>query len=36
LARRIRFLVAATISYNLIEAAVALGAGARASSSALI
>ena len=33
LARRIRLLVAAT-SYNLIEAAVALGAGAEASSSA--
>jgi divalent metal cation (Fe/Co/Zn/Cd) transporter len=36
LARRIRFFVAATISYNLIEAAVALTAGADASSSALI
>jgi divalent metal cation (Fe/Co/Zn/Cd) transporter len=36
LARRIRFLVAATISYNVIEAVVALTAGARASSSALI
>jgi divalent metal cation (Fe/Co/Zn/Cd) transporter len=36
LARRIRFLVAATITYNLIEAAVALSAGAAASSSALI
>jgi divalent metal cation (Fe/Co/Zn/Cd) transporter len=33
---RIRFLVAATISYNVIEAVVALTAGARASSSALI
>lgn len=36
LARRIRFLVAATIAYNLIEAAVALTAGAAASSTALI
>jgi divalent metal cation (Fe/Co/Zn/Cd) transporter len=36
LGRRIRFLVAATISYNVIEAVVALTAGARASSSALI
>jgi divalent metal cation (Fe/Co/Zn/Cd) transporter len=36
LARRIRFLVAATISYNVIEALVALSAGAAASSSALI
>ena len=36
LGRRIRFLVAATISYNVIEAIVALAAGARASSSALI
>jgi divalent metal cation (Fe/Co/Zn/Cd) transporter len=36
LGRRIRFLVAATISYNVIEAMVALAAGARASSSALI
>jgi divalent metal cation (Fe/Co/Zn/Cd) transporter len=36
LGRRIRFLVAATISYNVIEAIVALVAGARASSSALI
>ncbi|WP_255363600.1 cation diffusion facilitator family transporter [Geodermatophilus sp. DSM 45219] len=34
--RRIRFLVAATISYNLIEAVVALTAGTAASSSALI
>src|SRR5215208_980566 len=34
--RRIRLLVAATISYNVIEAMVALAAGARASSSALI
>lgn len=36
LVRRIRFLVAATISYNALEAAVALAAGSRASSSALI
>ncbi|HEU5483395.1 MAG TPA: cation transporter [Microlunatus sp.] len=36
LARRIRWLVAATISYNVIEAVVALMAGAQASSSALI
>ena len=36
LARRIRLLVAATITYNIIEAAVALTAGARASSTALI
>jgi divalent metal cation (Fe/Co/Zn/Cd) transporter len=36
LGRQIRFLVAATISYNVIEAVVALTAGARASSSALI
>lgn len=36
LTRRIRWFVAATISYNLIEAAVALGEGARASSTALI
>jgi divalent metal cation (Fe/Co/Zn/Cd) transporter len=36
LARRIRFLVAATITYNVIEAVVALTAGTRASSSALI
>jgi divalent metal cation (Fe/Co/Zn/Cd) transporter len=36
LSRRIRFLVAATISYNVIEAIVALAAGAAASSSALI
>ena len=33
---RIRLLVAATISYNVIEAAVALTAGAQASSTALI
>lgn len=36
LARRIRLLVAATISYNVVEAAVALTEGARVSSSALI
>jgi divalent metal cation (Fe/Co/Zn/Cd) transporter len=36
LARRIRLFVAATISYNVIEAAVALAAGAQASSTALI
>ncbi|NGO67209.1 cation transporter [Streptomyces boncukensis] len=36
LARRIRLLVAATIAYNVIEAAVALTAGALASSTALI
>ncbi|WP_440087198.1 cation transporter [Streptosporangium sp. LJ11] len=36
LARRIRLLVAATIAYNVIEAAVAITAGTVASSSALI
>ncbi|MGY5884367.1 cation transporter [Modestobacter lacusdianchii] len=36
LARRIRWFVAATITYNVVEAVVALTAGARASSSALI
>ena len=36
LARRIRLLVAATISYNLIEAVVAIGAGTAAGSTALI
>src|SRR3954451_6017268 len=36
LARRVRLLVRATISYNVVEAAVALAAGATASSSALI
>lgn len=36
LARRIRWFVAATITYNVIEAVVALVAGAQASSSALI
>jgi divalent metal cation (Fe/Co/Zn/Cd) transporter len=36
LARRVRLLVAATISYNLVEAAVAITAGTIASSTALI
>jgi divalent metal cation (Fe/Co/Zn/Cd) transporter len=36
LARRIRLFVAATISYNVIEAAVALTEGARVSSTALV
>lgn len=36
LTRRVRLLVAATITYNVIEAAVALAEGARVSSSALI
>jgi divalent metal cation (Fe/Co/Zn/Cd) transporter len=36
LARRIRWFVTATISYNVIEAVVALAAGTRASSTALI
>jgi divalent metal cation (Fe/Co/Zn/Cd) transporter len=36
LTRRVRLLVAATISYNLVEAAVALTAGTIASSAALI
>lgn len=36
LARRVRFLVAATISYNVIEAGVALAAGVAASSTALV
>lgn len=36
LTRRIRLLVATTITYNVIEAAVALTAGAQASSTALI
>lgn len=36
LARRIRLLVAATITYNLIEAVVAIGSGAAANSTALI
>jgi divalent metal cation (Fe/Co/Zn/Cd) transporter len=36
LTRRIRLLVAATIAYNAVEAIVAVAAGARASSSALV
>jgi divalent metal cation (Fe/Co/Zn/Cd) transporter len=36
LARRVRLLVAGTISYNMVEAAVALTAGAAASSTALV
>ncbi|MFG1933987.1 cation transporter [Mycobacterium sp. NPDC048908] len=36
LRRRIRLLVAATIAYNVVEAVVALAAGTRASSSALV
>jgi divalent metal cation (Fe/Co/Zn/Cd) transporter len=36
LTRRIRLLVAATIAYNVVEAVIALGEGARVSSSALI
>lgn len=36
LVRRIRFLVVATIAYNVVEAVVALVAGSRASSTALI
>ncbi len=36
LARRIRLLVAATIAYNTVEAAVAITAGTLASSTALI
>ena len=36
LARRVRWLVAATITYNVIEAIVAISAGAAASSTALI
>jgi divalent metal cation (Fe/Co/Zn/Cd) transporter len=36
LARRIRLFVAATITYNLVEAGIALAAGAAASSTALI
>jgi divalent metal cation (Fe/Co/Zn/Cd) transporter len=36
LARRVRLLVATTIAYNLVEAVVALSAGAMASSKALI
>ncbi len=36
LTRRVRFLVGATITYNVVEAVVALTAGHRADSSALI
>ncbi|SCD48728.1 hypothetical protein GA0115252_107517 [Streptomyces sp. DfronAA-171] len=36
LARRVRLLVAATLTYNVIEAVVAVTAGTRASSTALI
>ena len=36
LVRRVRLLVAATITYNLVEAAVALTAGSLASSTALV
>jgi divalent metal cation (Fe/Co/Zn/Cd) transporter len=36
LARRVRLLVATTITYNVIEAVVAIGAGTRASSTALV
>ena len=36
LQRRVRWIVAATIGYNLIEAIVAIGAGAAASSGALV
>lgn len=36
LARRVRLLVAATLTYNAVEAVVAVSAGARASSTALI
>jgi len=36
LARRIRLLVAATITYNVVEAVVALGEGTRVSSTALV
>ncbi|SDZ15785.1 Cation efflux family protein [Saccharopolyspora shandongensis] len=36
LARRVRWLVAATITYNIVEAVVAISAGAAASSTALI
>jgi divalent metal cation (Fe/Co/Zn/Cd) transporter len=36
LARRVRLLVAATIAYNVVEAIVAIGAGAAAGSTALI
>src|SRR5699024_1797480 len=36
LSRRVRWLVAATITYNIVEAIVAISAGAAASSTALI
>ncbi|GAA2012630.1 cation transporter [Nakamurella flavida] len=36
LSRRVRLFVAATITYNIVEAVIALGAGSAASSSALI
>jgi divalent metal cation (Fe/Co/Zn/Cd) transporter len=36
LARRVRWLVAATIAYNVVEAVVAIGAGVAASSGALV
>ena len=36
LTRRVRFLVGATITYNVVEAVVAIGAGAVASSAALV
>ena len=36
LSRRVRLFVAMTISYNVIEAVIALGEGARVSSTALI
>jgi divalent metal cation (Fe/Co/Zn/Cd) transporter len=36
LVRRVRVLVAATITYNVVEAVIALGAGAAASSTALV
>ncbi|MFV2175922.1 cation transporter [Actinomadura sp. LOL_016] len=36
LARRVRWLVAATITYNVVEAVVAIGAGTMASSGALV
>ncbi len=36
LVRRVRLMVAATISYNVVEAVIALGAGAAASSTALV
>ncbi len=36
LTRRVRLLVAATITYNVIEAVIALAEGTRVSSSALV